>query len=121
MLGNVFISVFSVPCTRKQLFSCYIKQIQNAVTDCYEALNNPLDYPETIIPIEKANADFLFLVSQDDRNWKSEVYADIAIKLLEKAGRKNCQVSVCTVNYQESVCTIYTRLEGEWLYKTSSY
>ncbi|XP_050702390.1 acyl-coenzyme A thioesterase 1-like isoform X1 [Eriocheir sinensis] len=67
-------------------------KIKNDVMDCYEAVNNPLDYPETIIPIEKANADFLFLVSCDDRNWKSEVYADIAVERLEKAGSKNYQV-----------------------------
>ncbi|XP_050716802.1 acyl-coenzyme A thioesterase 1-like isoform X2 [Eriocheir sinensis] len=67
-------------------------EIKNGVMDSYEAMNNPLDYPETIIPIEKANVDFLFLVSRGDRNWKSEMYADIAVERLEKAGRKNYKV-----------------------------
>lgn len=53
-----------------------------------------MDYPETIIPIEKANANFLFLVSCDDKLWKSEMYADMAVERLEKAGRQNYQVSV---------------------------
>ncbi|XP_050687594.1 acyl-coenzyme A thioesterase 6-like isoform X3 [Eriocheir sinensis] len=67
-------------------------ELKNGIGDWSEVWNNPMDYPETIIPIEKANANFLFLVSCDDKNWKSEMYADIAVKHLEKAGRQNYQV-----------------------------
>lgn len=74
------------------IFAPY-KQFKDDVIDCYETVENPLDYPETIIPIEKANGNFLFLVSCDDRNWKSEMYADLAVEHLEKAGRKNYLVS----------------------------
>lgn len=62
--------------------------------DCYEAMDNPRDYPETIIPIERAAADFLFLAACDDRNWKSEMYADMAVERLKQAGKRNYLVSV---------------------------
>lgn len=71
-----------------------MKQIKDDVIDTYEAVENPMDYPETIIPIEKANAAFLFLVSRDDRNWKSEMYADIAVKRLETFGKNNYTVCI---------------------------
>ncbi|XP_069999582.1 acyl-coenzyme A thioesterase 1-like isoform X2 [Penaeus vannamei] len=67
-------------------------EIVNGSMDCFEILHNPLDYPETIIPIEKADADFLFLVGNGDRNWKSVMYCDQAIERLKKAGRKNYEV-----------------------------
>lgn len=57
--------------------------------DCYESVDDPRDHPETIIPIERAAADFLFLVSCDDRNWKSELYADMAAERLKLAGKRN--------------------------------
>ena len=56
-------------------------------------MNDPRDYPETIIPIERADANFLFLVSLDDRNWKSEMFADIAVERLKQAGKSNYMVS----------------------------
>ena len=61
--------------------------------DCYEALDDPRKHPETIIPIETADANFLFLVSCDDRNWKSEMFADLAVERLRLAGRTNYTVS----------------------------
>ncbi|KAK3887154.1 hypothetical protein Pcinc_008744 [Petrolisthes cinctipes] len=67
-------------------------QVVDGVFDTYEAVLNPEDYPETIIPIEKADANFLFLVGLADKNWKSELYADLAIKRLQKAGRDNYKV-----------------------------
>ncbi|KAK3876949.1 hypothetical protein Pcinc_018300 [Petrolisthes cinctipes] len=67
-------------------------QVVDGVFDTCEALLNPEDYPETIIPIEKADANFLFLVGLVDRNWKSELYADLAIKRLQQAGRDNYEV-----------------------------
>ncbi|KAK3896303.1 hypothetical protein Pcinc_000047 [Petrolisthes cinctipes] len=67
-------------------------QVVDGVFDTYEAVLNPEDYPETIIPIEMADANFLFLVGLADKNWKSELYADLAIKRLQKAGRDNYKV-----------------------------
>ncbi|XP_076053242.1 acyl-coenzyme A thioesterase 5-like isoform X4 [Oratosquilla oratoria] len=59
------------------------------VADC---MYHPDDFPETIIPIEKANAEFLFLVGLDDQNWRSEIYADMASERLKKAGKANYEV-----------------------------
>ncbi|XP_042860645.1 acyl-coenzyme A thioesterase 1-like isoform X3 [Penaeus japonicus] len=67
-------------------------KIEDGVMDCFETVNNPADYPETIIPIEKADANFLFLVGNADRNWKSVMYCDQAIERLKKAGRNNYEV-----------------------------
>ncbi|KAK7083956.1 Acyl-coenzyme A thioesterase, partial [Halocaridina rubra] len=64
-------------------------KIENDVIDCIEVLENPADYPETIIPIEKADAHFCFLVGCDDRNWKSEFHADLATSRLRGAGKNN--------------------------------
>ncbi|XP_042218788.1 acyl-coenzyme A thioesterase 1-like isoform X3 [Homarus americanus] len=62
------------------------------VLDCYEVLENPEDHPETIIPIEKADAHFLFLVGLGDKNWKSESFADQAIERLRKANCNNYEI-----------------------------
>ncbi|XP_069944179.1 acyl-coenzyme A thioesterase 1 isoform X2 [Cherax quadricarinatus] len=69
-----------------------VKIDDDGVLDMYEAWEDPLDYPETLIPIEKADAHFLFLVGCEDRNGKSETYADQATERLRKAGRKNYEV-----------------------------
>lgn len=65
--------------------------------DCFEIVHNPEDYPETIIPIEKADANFLFLVGNADRNWKSVMYCEQAIERLKKAGRNNYEVGVLLI------------------------
>ncbi|XP_047491952.1 acyl-coenzyme A thioesterase 1-like isoform X2 [Penaeus chinensis] len=67
-------------------------EIVNGAMDCFEIVHDPRDYPETIIPIEKADANFLFLVGNSDRNWKSVMYCDQAIERLKKAGRNNYEV-----------------------------
>lgn len=67
-------------------------EIVNGAMDCFEIVHNPEDYPETIIPIEKADANFLFLVGNADRNWKSVMYCEQAIERLKKAGRNNYEV-----------------------------
>lgn len=67
-------------------------EFKDGVLDTYEMLNDPLDYPETVIPIETADAHFLFLAGCDDRNWKSEVYVDQAIDRLRRANMNNYEV-----------------------------
>ncbi|XP_074091863.1 acyl-coenzyme A thioesterase 1-like [Macrotis lagotis] len=63
----------------------------SGVYDVKEALVDPLDpaYRDSIIPIEKANSHFLFVVGEDDKQWNSSLYADLAIKRLEEHGKKN--------------------------------
>lgn len=67
---------------------------KDGVLETYEVMNNPEDFPETIVPIENADANFLFMVGIADRNWKSEEYADMAIKRLQQAGRNNYEVGL---------------------------
>ncbi|XP_023581888.1 acyl-coenzyme A thioesterase 1-like [Trichechus manatus latirostris] len=46
-------------------------------------------YQESHVPLEKANTHFLFIIGEDDRHWKSSVYADIAVKHLTEHGKTN--------------------------------
>lgn len=49
---------------------------------------------DVVLPIEKSNAAYLFLVSSDDRDMKSELYAQDALKRLsEKGYTKHYEVS----------------------------
>lgn len=73
---------------------CSFQILENGVLDAYETLCNPDDFPETVIPIENADANFLFLAALEDRNWKSEMYADMAVKRLQQAGRNNYEVGL---------------------------
>ncbi|XP_072485284.1 acyl-coenzyme A thioesterase 1-like [Notamacropus eugenii] len=67
-----------------------IKIIEDGLVDIVDVLNNPLEEPnrKSLIPIEKAESCFLFLVGLDDHNWKSEFYANEAAKLLQAHGKK---------------------------------
>ncbi|XP_042300863.1 acyl-coenzyme A thioesterase 1-like [Sceloporus undulatus] len=64
---------------------------EDGVFDIYEALDDPRD-PANLqcrIPVEKAEGHFLFVVGEDDRYWKSSLYADIAIGSLRQHGKDN--------------------------------
>uniref|UniRef100_A0A8C6EC29 Acyl-coenzyme A thioesterase 4 n=1 Tax=Moschus moschiferus TaxID=68415 RepID=A0A8C6EC29_MOSMO len=45
-----------------------------------------------MIPIEKAQGPILFIVGQDDHNWRSEVYAQIASERLQAHGKEKPQI-----------------------------
>ncbi|KAH0620666.1 hypothetical protein JD844_021337 [Phrynosoma platyrhinos] len=64
---------------------------ENGVFDIYEALDDPRDpaNSQCRIPVEKAEGHFLFVVGEDDRYWKSSLYADIAIGCLRQHGKDN--------------------------------
>ncbi|OWK09899.1 hypothetical protein Celaphus_00006009, partial [Cervus elaphus hippelaphus] len=47
---------------------------------------------KSFIPVERAECPFLFLVGQDDHNWKSEFYANEASKRLQAHGKAKPQV-----------------------------
>ncbi|XP_053553782.1 acyl-coenzyme A thioesterase 1 [Bombina bombina] len=66
------------------------------VADITNILNNPLEEPHraSLIPIWKADCKLLFIVGQDDRNWRSEFYAKAASDLLEEHGKEKPEV-VC--------------------------
>ncbi|XP_066464384.1 acyl-coenzyme A thioesterase 1-like [Eleutherodactylus coqui] len=62
-----------------------------AVFDVSEALDDPLDPANSrcLIPVEKAQGSFMFIVGEDDRNWKSSVYAKAAVSRLQENGKNN--------------------------------
>ncbi|XP_021058034.1 acyl-coenzyme A thioesterase 5 [Mus pahari] len=62
--------------------------------DIIDIMNVPLEDPDqkSIIPVERSDATFLFLVGQDDRNWKSEFYAREASKRLQAHGKEKPQI-----------------------------
>uniref|UniRef100_A0A2K5CZY4 Bile acid-CoA:amino acid N-acyltransferase n=1 Tax=Aotus nancymaae TaxID=37293 RepID=A0A2K5CZY4_AOTNA len=64
--------------------------------DIVDVLNSPLEGPDqkSFIPVERAESSFLFLVDQDDRNWKSEFYANVACKRLQAQGGESPRSSV---------------------------
>ncbi|CAI5763892.1 acyl-coenzyme A thioesterase 1-like [Podarcis lilfordi] len=64
---------------------------ENGVFDIYEALDDPMDpaNSRSRIPIEKAEGHFLFVVGEEDRIWKSSLYAEIATGCLCQHGKDN--------------------------------
>ncbi|XP_077178831.1 acyl-coenzyme A thioesterase 1-like [Paroedura picta] len=68
-----------------------IRISKGGVFDIYEALDDPKDPANSHcrIPIEKAEGHFLFVVGEDDRHWKSSLYAEIAIECLRQHGKDN--------------------------------
>uniref|UniRef100_A0ACB8FMR5 Acyl-coenzyme A thioesterase 2, mitochondrial n=2 Tax=Sphaerodactylus townsendi TaxID=933632 RepID=A0ACB8FMR5_9SAUR len=71
-----------------------VKIDQNGVADIVDVLNNPLEGPDrqSLIPLEKAESRFLFIVSRDDHNWKSEFFATEASKLLQAHGKEKPEI-----------------------------
>ncbi|XP_034498892.1 putative acyl-coenzyme A thioesterase 6 isoform X2 [Ailuropoda melanoleuca] len=56
--------------------------------------DNPLEEPNhlSIIPLERAQGPFLFLVGMDDHAWKSGFYAQIASERLQAHGKDRPQI-----------------------------
>nr|XP_045011385.1 acyl-coenzyme A thioesterase 1 isoform X2 [Jaculus jaculus] len=71
-----------------------IKVTKDGFADIVDVLNNPLEGHDqkSFIPVERSNTTFLFLVGQDDRNWKSEFCAHEASKRLQAHGKEKPQI-----------------------------
>ncbi|KAI5937540.1 Acyl-coenzyme A thioesterase 2, mitochondrial [Manis javanica] len=71
-----------------------IKVTKDGFADVLDVLNSPLEGPDqkSLIPVERADCAFLFLVGQDDHNWKSEFYASEASKRLQARGKDKSQI-----------------------------
>lgn len=67
-----------------------IKVTKDGLADILDVLNNPLEESDqkSLIPVERAESAFLFLVGQDDHNWRSEFYANEASKRLQAHGKE---------------------------------
>uniref|UniRef100_A0A8C2UUY5 BAAT/Acyl-CoA thioester hydrolase C-terminal domain-containing protein n=2 Tax=Chinchilla lanigera TaxID=34839 RepID=A0A8C2UUY5_CHILA len=90
--GNICYKDESVPpvtSTRNR-----VKMTEDGIMDVVDALNSPLEGPDqkSFIPVERSDTAFLFLVGEDDHNWKSEFYANEASKRLEAHGKKKPQI-----------------------------
>ncbi|KAM9844967.1 acyl-coenzyme A thioesterase 1-like [Aulostomus maculatus] len=59
-------------------------------------LNNPLagESKDSLVPVEGAKAQFLFVASEDDLNWDSKAYMDQLVDRLKRHGRANFK-TVC--------------------------
>lgn len=64
------------------------------VYDTFEALDDPTKPANSpcTIPIEKAEGHFLLVVGEDDRMWKSSLYAELAIGRLRQHGKENFEL-----------------------------
>ncbi|MBZ3888207.1 Acyl-coenzyme A thioesterase 2, mitochondrial [Sciurus carolinensis] len=69
-----------------------VKMTKDGIKDVVEALKSPLEDGKSFIPVERSNTTFLFLVGQDDHNWKSEFYANEASKRLQAHGKEKPQI-----------------------------
>ncbi|ELV09877.1 Acyl-coenzyme A thioesterase 2, mitochondrial [Tupaia chinensis] len=71
-----------------------IKVTRDGSADIVDVLNNPWEGPDckSLIPVERAESTFLFLVGQDDHNWKSELYAHEASNRLQAHGKEKPQI-----------------------------
>ncbi|CAO2586862.1 Acyl-coenzyme A thioesterase 5 [Lemmus lemmus] len=71
-----------------------IRETKDGLKDILGVLNCPLEGPDqkSIIPVERSDTTFLFLVGQDDHNWKSEFYANEISKRLQAHGKEKPQI-----------------------------
>ncbi|XP_023559252.1 acyl-coenzyme A thioesterase 1-like [Octodon degus] len=69
-----------------------VKMTKDGVMDVVDALQSPLEDKKSFIPVERSDITFLFLVGEDDHNWKSEFYANEASKRLQAHGKKKPQI-----------------------------
>jgi acyl-coenzyme A thioesterase 1/2/4 len=69
-----------------------VKMTNDGLMDVVDALQSPLVEKKSFIPVERSDTTFLFLVGQDDHNWKSEFYADEASKRLQAHGKEKPQI-----------------------------
>ena len=60
--------------------------------DISNMLDNPRDFPTRIHQIQRSSADLLMIVGQEDKNWQSELFADIAQELMDIEGKKNYEI-----------------------------
>ncbi|XP_071971823.1 acyl-coenzyme A thioesterase 1-like [Engystomops pustulosus] len=71
-----------------------LKLPQPGVGDISDVLLNPLEEAnrKSLIPVGRADCKLLFIVAGDDKNWKSDFYAQTACQLLAEAGKEKPEV-----------------------------
>ncbi|XP_031211629.1 acyl-coenzyme A thioesterase 6 [Mastomys coucha] len=101
VLINTCVANTLVPLYYKDLFvpnlgcdQTKIKIMESGLLYLGDMWNNPLEEPNhpSLVPLEKAQGPFLFIVGMDDHNWKSDVYARIACSRLQAHGKERPQI-----------------------------
>ncbi|XP_010293899.1 PREDICTED: putative acyl-coenzyme A thioesterase 6, partial [Phaethon lepturus] len=71
-----------------------LKVIDSNILDCSDMLFDPFQVSgnRSLIPLEKAEAQLVFITGQDDHIIESEYYATEACKLLQAQGKENFQI-----------------------------
>ncbi|XP_045144113.1 acyl-coenzyme A thioesterase 6-like [Echinops telfairi] len=82
----------TIPSLGSDLSKCTVTE--SGFLESLHIWNNPLEKPnhQSLIPLEKAQGPFLFIVGKDDHNWKSEFYAHIASDRLQAHGKDRPQI-----------------------------
>ncbi|XP_052041402.1 acyl-coenzyme A thioesterase 5 [Apodemus sylvaticus] len=90
--GTLYYKEESLPPLGKNLER--IRVTKDGFKDIIDVLNVPLEGPDqkSMIPVGRSDTTFLFLVGQDDHNWKSEFYAREASKCLQAHGKEKPQI-----------------------------
>lgn len=70
-----------------RITTSWLLNIRNAISDPSLEKNKA-----SLIPIERANCQFLFAVSEDDCNWNSPLFAEQAAATLRKHGKESFEV-----------------------------
>ncbi|NWS98271.1 ACOT5 thioesterase, partial [Mionectes macconnelli] len=72
----------------------HMKVADSNILDTCDVLIDPFQAPgnQSLIPIEKAEAQLLFIVGQDDHVFKSEYHATELCKLLQAQGKENFRI-----------------------------
>lgn len=76
------------------IYEQYAKLMDSNILDFSETFIDPFQAPgnQSLIPVEKAEAQLLFIVGQDDHVVKSEYHATEVCKLLQAQGKENFQI-----------------------------
>ena len=65
---------------------------EDGTIDMSNTLDNPRDFPNRIHEIQRSSADFLMIVGQEDKNWQSELFTDIAKELMDVEGKESYEI-----------------------------
>ncbi|KAM4663834.1 acyl-coenzyme A thioesterase 1-like isoform 1-T2 [Discoglossus pictus] len=71
-----------------------LKISESGVGDIRNIFKNPLEEPnrKSLIPIGNADCKLLFIIGEEDRNWKSDFFAQVACDLLAEQGKEKPDV-----------------------------
>ncbi|XP_007886311.2 acyl-coenzyme A thioesterase 1 [Callorhinchus milii] len=71
-----------------------IRFTSSNIIDISDSMDDPMDEAnkDCVIPIEKAEGHFLFVVGEDDKNWQTACYAEQAANQLKGSGKNNYEI-----------------------------